>query len=70
MAKPGNDRFMVVHQQLQLRYQQNSTGLHARVVVDKQTGVQYLYLGGKEGGPTVLIGQDGKPLLYEPEEGM
>ena len=43
-------------------------GSSRRIVVDKKTGVQYLWYeadGGK-GGLTVLLNSDGKPLLYQP----
>ena len=43
-----------------------SSGLE--ILVDTETGVQYLYrFSGYGGGLTVLLGQDGKPLLYQPE---
>lgn len=35
-----------------------------RIIVDKNTGVQYLFaFDGYAGGLTVLVGKDGKPLL-------
>ena len=35
------------------------------VLVDTQTGVQYLYhASGNSGGMTVLVDAEGKPLLY------
>ena len=35
------------------------------VLVDTQTGVQYLYhASGNSGGLTVLVDSEGKPLLY------
>ena len=35
------------------------------VLVDTQTGVQYLYhASGYSGGMTVLVDAEGKPLLY------
>lgn len=35
------------------------------VLVDTQTGVQYLYhAAGSSGGLTVLVDAEGKPLLY------
>ena len=35
------------------------------VLVDTQTGVQYLYhSAGNSGGLTVLVDAEGKPLLY------
>ena len=36
------------------------------IVVDEQTGVQYLFSAiGSSGGMTVLVDKDGKPLLAE-----
>lgn len=32
-----------------------------QVIVDKETGVNYLYIVG--GGLTVLVGEDGKPVV-------
>ena len=41
------------------------------VWADTETGVQYLYhqRGGDSAGLTVLLGPDGKPRLYRPEDG-
>lgn len=37
----------------------------SEVLVDTQTGVQYLYHAvGNSGGLTLLVDADGKPLLY------
>ena len=37
----------------------------SEVLVDTQTGVQYLYhASGYSGGMTVLVDAEGKPLLY------
>ena len=34
------------------------------VWVDRETGVNYLYLyGGNAGGPTVLVDREGKPII-------
>lgn len=42
-------------------------GLQTKVVIDTQTGVQYLYIMvGYGAGLTVLVGPDGKPLLTSP----
>ena len=40
------------------------------VWADTETGVQYLYhqRGGDSAGLAVLLGPDGKPLLYRPED--
>ena len=46
--------------------QENLPGglVQAGVVKDKETGVQYLWLGnGFAAGTTVLVDQDGKPLI-------
>ena len=38
------------------------------VYVDKETGVQYLYIyNGSAGDVEVLLNADGKPILYEGE---
>lgn len=40
----------------------------AIVIVDKETGVNYLYFGyGYGGGLTPLLGSDGKPIITKPE---
>ena len=40
-----------------------------RIFVDKQTGVNYLYVNsGYSGGLTPLIDSDGKPIITPPEE--
>ena len=42
-------------------------GSKNEIWVDTETGVQYLYhTVGNAGGFTVLVGPDGKPLLYRP----
>lgn len=39
------------------------------LLVDRETGVQYLfYASGYAGGLTVLVDRDGKPLLAHPED--
>ena len=62
MAKPDKDRFVVV------QYQRGGIALPGfSVVMDRMTGVQYLYANwGHGGGMTVLVDRDGKPLLYQP----
>ena len=38
--------------------------MNTRVIVDEQTGVQYLFVeSGYSGGLTLLVDRDGKPLL-------
>lgn len=40
-----------------------------QVVVDRMTGVNYLYrFSGNSGGLTVLVDADGKPVVTLPEE--
>ena len=55
MAK--EKRFEVVHQE--------SASLHGiKILVDKQTGVNYLWsIEGYCGGLTVLLDKDGKPVI-------
>ena len=38
------------------------------ILVDKETGVQYLYVqNGNSGGLTPLLDADGKPVIKKPE---
>lgn len=56
-----NKRFQVV-------YSQGTLG-NLRVVVDRETRVQYLQMReGYAGGMTVLLDREGKPLLASPED--
>ena len=42
----------------------SSLGWQRTIFVDRQTGVNYLYVGaGYGGGLTVLLGADGKPVI-------
>ena len=51
-----NDRFEVV--------EKNGLSQGTRIIVDKETGVQYLLAWWTSvGGLTVLVDKDGKPLL-------
>jgi hypothetical protein len=65
--KNQDERFVVVHEQrsgiLQSQYKS--------ILLDRMTGVQYLWAresmgNGGTGGLTVLVDQDGKPLIYNP----
>lgn len=41
-------------------------GLMTRIIVDTETGVMYLYASGAQrGGLTVLVDEDGKPLIWD-----
>ncbi|GKX65267.1 DUF6440 family protein [Inconstantimicrobium mannanitabidum] len=40
-----------------------------KIILDKNTGVQYLYAyDGYGGGVTVLVDKDGKPILYSDDK--
>ena len=58
MAKQ-NDRFLKTYSQ------GSSFGTHQQIWVDKQTGVNYLYItrGGYAGGLTPLLKADGTPVV-------
>ena len=60
MAEKKEKRFVKVYTQ--------SMGT-TEIWVDKYTGVNYLYVsGGYSGGLTVLVDQDGKPVVTKVEE--
>ena len=60
------DRFVLIYQQFPKGISMTPTPA-VRILVDTMTGIQYMYSSiGNSGGPTVLLGQDGKPLLYQP----
>ena len=55
MAK--NDRFEKI-------YSQSRFSGSTQILVDKETGVNYIYhSSGYGGGLTVLVGKDGKPVI-------
>ena len=57
MAKK-DERLVKVHDE------GSSLGWQRTICVDRQTGVNYLYVGaGYGGGLTVLLGADGKPVI-------
>ena len=61
VKKEEEERFVTVYESGGVSYP------FKRVIVDRMTGVQYLYLSGSHtGGPTVFVDRDGKPLLYQP----
>ena len=58
MAKKKDERFLKVHEE------GNGFGWMRTVWVDKQTGVNYLFVNsGYAGGMTVLLGADGTPVV-------
>ena len=60
MAKKKDERFLKVHEE------GNGFGWMRTVWVDKQTGVNYLFVNsGYAGGMTVLLGADGKPVTAD-----
>ena len=58
MAKPmKNDRFIV-------KEKSGSFSIGTYVLVDRETGVNYLYVNsGYSGGLTVMLDADGKPIV-------
>lgn len=57
MANKDN-RFVEIHKE------GSSLSMEKRVLVDRETGVQYLYIHyGYSGGLTPLLDRDGKPLI-------
>lgn len=62
-----NNRFIEVYNQKHPDVGMLPGGINMRVFVDRFTGVQYLWHRDyNSGGLTVLLDQDGKPLLYQP----
>lgn len=54
------DRFMAV------RTDDDSLMAYTYIYVDKETGVMYLFVkDGYGGGLTVMVDEDGKPLIWE-----
>jgi hypothetical protein len=55
--KSENKRFITVHEE-------GTLGSRFKVIVDKETGVNYLInIDGYSGGITVLLDKDGKPIV-------
>ena len=62
MAKKNDDRFIFHYFQ-----PGGLTKEKVQIIVDRVTGVQYVWTAGYQcAGLTVLLGADGKPLLYQP----
>lgn len=58
MAKPNKDKRFIIKE----KYGGFSIGTY--VLIDRETGVNYLYAnGGYGGGLTVLVDADGKPIV-------
>lgn len=56
-----NNRFEVI-------YKENGI-FGCKIIVDKETGVQYLFgHDGYAGGLTLLVDKDGKPIIKEADE--
>lgn len=64
MAKK-DERFVAV-------YKKSTFGTETRVLVDRETGVHYLFYGmqGAGGGLTPLLDREGRPVVTEVWEGM
>ena len=61
MPKQDNDRFICIHKE------DDNRVISTKILVDKVTGIQYIFhVSGYAGGMTVLLDQNGKPLLYQP----
>ena len=59
-----NERFVV-------GYNQESFATGTKILIDKKTGVNYLYhQSGSSGGLTPLLDRDGKPVITTVFEGM
>ena len=43
----------------------NEGGCFTRILVDTENGVQYLFAYLESGGLTVMVDEDGKPLINE-----
>lgn len=47
----------------------NGFSMHCEILVDRKTGVNYLYCqSGYSGGLSVLLDKDGKPVVSSPDE--
>ena len=56
---------MAKKEQRFIKVMEDSGFISSEVLVDTQTGVQYLYHAvGNSGGLTLLVDAEGKPLLY------
>jgi len=51
-----------IEKRFEVVYKQNSIMTTVRILVDRETGVQYLL---STYGQTMLVDKDGKPLLYQ-----
>ena len=59
---------MSKQKRFEIVYVQSTFGSDTQLLIDTETGVQYLYHhAGHSGGMTVLLDRDGKPLLATTE---
>ena len=55
-----SDKFKIIHEE------RDGWNTELMVLVEKGTGVQYLFCNkGYGGGMSVMVDKDGKPLLYQ-----
>ena len=60
----GEDRF------IEIRTDDSAIGSWTDIYVDKETGVMYLFVkNGYGGGLTVMVDEDGKPLIWDEQKG-
>ena len=60
----GNSRFEQVY--FEEYIYDNVNDINTVILVDKETGVMYLYVNDSQrGGLTVMVDEDGKPLIWE-----
>lgn len=63
-APNGEERFM------EIRTDDSALGSWTDIYVDKETGVMYLFvINGYGGGLTVMVDEDGKPLIWDEQKG-
>lgn len=63
-ASEVDERFLILNDT------NNSMNGYRQIIVDRETGVMYLFVvcGGK-GGLTIMVNADGNPLIYSGEYG-
>lgn len=59
----------VIGKRLEVVHSESHAPAHLSIVVDKETGVAYLWCGvGYKGGLTVMLDSEGKPLIWGEEK--